>query len=87
MWKNEERKPQGIPERPGTPSTHVNQPGFGNAPSNPAFYASGYPTTLTPDASSAARKRQHRPGHPDQRAKSPAAKTFIWTAWSTGNST
>jgi cytoskeletal protein CcmA (bactofilin family) len=36
MWKNEERKPQGIPERPGTPSTHVNQPGFGNAPSNPA---------------------------------------------------
>jgi cytoskeletal protein CcmA (bactofilin family) len=33
MWKNEERKPQGIPERPGTPSTHVNQPGFGNAPS------------------------------------------------------
>jgi cytoskeletal protein CcmA (bactofilin family) len=37
MWKNEERKPQGIPERPGTPSTHVNQPGFGNAPSNPAY--------------------------------------------------
>jgi cytoskeletal protein CcmA (bactofilin family) len=36
MWKNEERKPQGIPERPGTPSTHVNQPGFGNPPSNPA---------------------------------------------------
>ena len=34
MWKNEERKPQGIPERPGTPTTHVNQPGFGNAPSN-----------------------------------------------------
>jgi cytoskeletal protein CcmA (bactofilin family) len=37
MWKNEERKPQGIPERPGTPSAQVNQPGFGNAPSNPAF--------------------------------------------------
>jgi len=37
MWKNEERKPQGIPERPSPPSTQVNQPGFGNAPSNPAF--------------------------------------------------
>jgi len=34
MWKNEERKPQAIPERPGTPSPHVNQPGFGNAPTN-----------------------------------------------------
>jgi cytoskeletal protein CcmA (bactofilin family) len=37
MWKNEERKPQGVPERPGTPSAQVNQPGFGSAPSNPAF--------------------------------------------------
>jgi cytoskeletal protein CcmA (bactofilin family) len=35
MWKNEERKPQGIPERPAPPSTNANQPGFGNAPSNP----------------------------------------------------
>jgi cytoskeletal protein CcmA (bactofilin family) len=45
MWKNEERKSQGIPERPGTPSAHVNQPGFGNAPSNPAF--SSQPTPLS----------------------------------------
>jgi cytoskeletal protein CcmA (bactofilin family) len=37
MWKNEERKPQGIPERPGTPSAPANQSGFGNAPSSPAF--------------------------------------------------
>lgn len=47
MWKNEERKPQGIPERPGTPSAHVNQPGFGNAPSSPAFT----PPATTPLAS------------------------------------
>jgi cytoskeletal protein CcmA (bactofilin family) len=47
MWKNEERKPQGIPERPSTPSAHVNQPGFGNAPSSPAFT----PPASTPLAS------------------------------------
>jgi cytoskeletal protein CcmA (bactofilin family) len=35
MWKNEARKPQGIPERPGTLSAHANQPGFGNVPTNP----------------------------------------------------
>jgi len=37
MWKNEERKPPAAPERPSTPSAHVNQPGFGNAPSSPVF--------------------------------------------------
>jgi cytoskeletal protein CcmA (bactofilin family) len=37
MWKNDERKPPAAPERPSTPSAHVNQPGFGNAPSSPAF--------------------------------------------------
>src|ERR1700676_2768419 len=51
MWKNEERKPQGIPERPGTPSTQVNQPGFG-APATPAFapQAAPLPSRPTPTA-------------------------------------
>jgi cytoskeletal protein CcmA (bactofilin family) len=51
MWKNEERKPQGIPERPGTPSTQVNQPGFG-APTTPAFapQAAPLPSRPTPSA-------------------------------------
>src|SRR6202166_1417331 len=51
MWKNEERKPQGIPERPGTPSTQVNQPGFG-APTPPAFapQAAPLPSRPTPSA-------------------------------------
>jgi cytoskeletal protein CcmA (bactofilin family) len=51
MWKNEERKPQGIPERPGTPSTQVNQPGFG-APATPAFapQAAPLPSRPTPSA-------------------------------------
>src|ERR1700686_1364487 len=52
MWKNEERKPQGIPERPGTPSAQVNQPGFGSAPSNPAFtpQTTPLPSRPTPSA-------------------------------------
>ncbi len=32
MWKKEDAKPQGIPERPSTPQ---NLPAFGSAPSNP----------------------------------------------------
>jgi cytoskeletal protein CcmA (bactofilin family) len=48
MWKNEERKPQGIPERPSTPSAHVNQPGFGNAPSNPVFTPQATPLSSRP---------------------------------------
>ena len=51
MWKNEERKPQGIPERPGTPSTQVNQPGFGNAPSTPAFTPQSAPLPSRPTPS------------------------------------
>jgi len=48
MWKNEERKPQGIPERPGTPSTHANQPGFGNPPTNPAIAPQATPLSSRP---------------------------------------
>jgi cytoskeletal protein CcmA (bactofilin family) len=51
MWKNEERKPQAIPERPGTPSTHVNQSGFGNAPSNPAYTPQSAPLPSRPTPS------------------------------------
>ena len=50
MWKNEERKPQGIPERPGTPSTQVNQPGFG-APTTPAFAPQAAPLSSRPTLS------------------------------------
>jgi cytoskeletal protein CcmA (bactofilin family) len=48
MWKNEERKPQGIPERPGTPNPQVNQPGFGTAPINPASASQAAPLPPRP---------------------------------------
>jgi len=51
MWKNEERKPQGIPERPSPAGTQVSQPGFG-APTTPAFapQAAPLPSRPTPSA-------------------------------------
>jgi len=36
MWKKEDAKPQGIPERPNSP---VNAPTFGSAPANPPHLA------------------------------------------------
>lgn len=51
MWKNEDRKPQAVPERPSTPGTPVNQPGFGNAPVSPAPSSQPAPLTSRPTPS------------------------------------
>ena len=73
MWKKEDGKPQGIPERPSSPVDH-DLPTFGSAPANPP-QAAPVPTpghlahrrALSFHVNSDAWNRQHRPGNPDKR--------------------
>ena len=58
MWKKEDAKPQGIPERPSSP---VNAPTFGSAPCHIRL---SWPAASV-RAHVISRGCQHRPGHSD----------------------